>query len=188
MLEGGGGSVSVGCFPNYLQLLFQFDCTSDGWKWIHKIALKAASSESLGEKKSISSEINRSWRDLRALKNQIVGITRGMQNQDPHLLQVLTVFPFLPSSFSLCAEESCTVCQTSLEAMRKMLLLANVEKTWMNLPAWSILRSGVYTPIKLTWNWVHWLPRRCFGWLFCSGLTFALYLIKVIILLLLKRA
>lgn len=100
---------SVDSFPNYLQLLLQFDCTSDVWKWIHKIAFKAASSESWGGGGiSIPSEINWSWRDLRALKNQVVGITSGIQNQDLHLLEVLTVFPFLPSSSSLCAEKSST--------------------------------------------------------------------------------
>lgn len=185
MLEEGGGWVSVDCFPNYLQLLFQFDCTSDGWKWIHKIALKAASSEFLRGKKSISSEINWSWRDLRGLKNQIVGIASGIQNQDPHLLQVLTVLPFLPSSSSLCAEIFSTWTVRPRLGYKEN---ASASKRWENMDEIACLECFEITPIKLTRNWVHWLSRRCFRWLFCSGLTCALYLIKTIVRLLLKRA
>lgn len=103
--RGGRRWVSVDCFPNYLQLLFQCDCTSDGWEWIHKIGLKAASSQS-GKK------INLDWNKLElkglesSQKNRIVGITSGIQNQVLHLLKKLTVSPFLPSPS--CAEKSST--------------------------------------------------------------------------------
>lgn len=99
---------SVDSFPNYLQLLLQIALLMSENEYIKLPSRLQVLNLGGGGGISIPSEINWSWRDLRALKNQVVGITSGIQNQDLHLLEVLTVFPFLPSSSSLCAEKSST--------------------------------------------------------------------------------
>lgn len=128
-----GGWVSLDCFPNYLQLLFQFGCSSDGWKWIHNIVLEAASSESWDGGGKINFKLN---------KLELKG----------------------------------------LESSEKSDCWYHVRHSESG-PSPSV----VYTPIKLAGNWVHWVSKRSCGLLFCSGLTFALYLIKVVILCFLKE-
>lgn len=140
------------------------------WKQIH--SLQGCKFWVLGRKRSISSEINLSWRNLRALKNQVVVTTSGIQNQAPHIWPVFIIFLFF-----------------------LLLPLSSGEGLWRTLNyEETILPTDVDKPSCFecseisgvlshkTWNW----SIDSFGW-FCSGVTFALCSIQVIMLLLLTQ-